>query len=204
MRCEWLPQDWQTRLDGGIAFYDGEPVIMGTSGTKITINTFPTGNSIKSVKPDDPLLDLASPKLGYVNTVANCYYTYRRPERKYKQTLTYGSMSLFDPCLTPAERLRVGMDTIFYSEGFLDMLTGKYPSVKEVLASFNTKVSKVKSRAISRNVCLALDSFGIIRVYYKMEEVGYIKPNEKTVRVPKGNLSWVISKYLSEFQWEID
>jgi len=201
MHCNYLPQDWATRMHGGVAFYDNHPVTVAVDGATIYINSFPEGKIIKSIKFDDPLLDLASPKLGYVNLPKKAFYMYRRPERKYKQTLTWGSCSLFDPAKSPNNTRNDEIDRVFLSTHMKDMLLDKYPSLTLVLASL--KAGKATSKAISKNVCLSADSFGIIRVFYKMDEVGFIKPDEKVVNVPKGKMAWVVSKYLENFDWVI-
>ncbi len=200
MHCNYLPQDFATRMDGGVAFYDNKPVLISadTQGN-IIINSFPDGAKIKRIPAEDPLLDLASPRLGYVNLKEYSVYVYRKPERKYKQTLTYGSIGYYEPT---SSGFRIGVDTLFYSSPFREMLLNSYPTLKTAMENLNSK--KKVSVAINRNICLAVDSFGIIRVHYKMEEVGYIKPGEFTVRIPKSELAWVVSKYLEKFDWKVE
>jgi hypothetical protein len=204
MRLDYLPNDFEARLNGGVAFYGTQPVIISTLGERITISNFPSGEPIKEISKDDENLDISSPQLGYVNMNRNCYFVYRRPARRYKQTLTHQSIDYFDPSadrreFTPGPDIR----ELFYSKNFASMLTDKYPPLDGVFAAFNSKTSKIKSRAISRDVALAIDSFGIIRVFYKMEEVGHINPGSTVVQVPSGTLAWVISEYLKDFSWEI-
>lgn len=199
MRCKYQEQDYATRMDGGIAFYDGRPVWMHVAGAVIAISNFPKGDNAKKISSADPLLDLASPKLGYVNYEGTAYYVYRRPERKYKQTLNYGSCSLHSPNGT---KIVHHIEHVFSSKGMLDTLNNKYPSLADTMARLKTQ--KAKAVAISRNICLAIDSFGIIRVHFKMEEVGYINPGEKIVRVPKGAVAWIVSKYLEGYDWVVE
>lgn len=202
MHCDYLPQDYATRMDGGIAFYDGEPYLLHTDGTSITLYTLEEVK-FKKISPSDPLLDLSSPRLGYVNWSGGAYYVYRKPERKYKQTLHYGSCACFDPTYNDQMAYAgkaVRVDHFFLSSAFQEMLLDKYPTLTTALKNLS---SKSKAVAISRNVALAKDSFGIIRVFYKMEEVGYIKPNEGIVHVPNSELSWIVSKYLSDYNWVV-
>lgn len=204
MRCEYLPNDFEARLNGGVAFYDGKPVLINAAGGTIAICTFPEGQQIKRIEPDDPSLDISSPQLGYINTQRNCYYIYRKPARRYKQTLTHQAIDYYDPVNTDSvKNTPISLNDQFYSTNFKKMLENEYPPLDGVLKALNSETSKIKSRAISRDVALAIDSFGIVRVYYKMEEVGYINPGSTTVQVPGGTLAWVISKYLREYAWEV-
>jgi hypothetical protein len=187
-------------MNGGVAFYGGKPVLISAGGGLIAISDFPNGENPKNILAADPDLDLASPVLGYVNMPEYCLYVYRKPERKYKQTLTYGSIGWFDPS-NMGVSLALRQNNIFYTKHFKDMLENIYPNLNAVLKALGN--GKIKSRAISRNVALGVDSFGIIRVYYKMTEVGYISPGTTTVSVPEGKLAWVISKYLREYSWEV-
>lgn len=202
MRCKYLDQDYEQRMNGGIAFYDGKPVLITATRGIIHIQKFPEGDLIKDIKKDDPLLDLSSPALGYVNYKNACFYVYRKPERKYKQTLTSGAIGIFNPSSTkPDDSVR--MEHLFMSTEFKAMLEGKYPKLADVMSGLNSGI-KIKGRAIDRDVAIARDSYGIVRVYYKFDEVGYINPGETVVRVPHTELAWVVSRYLKEYGWEVD
>ncbi len=199
MRCEYLDQDYEQRMHGGVCFYNGQPVYLNATRGILSYVDFPLGNNPPvEIEKDDPLLDISSPRLGYVNLKNRCVFTYRKPERKYKQTLTAGAVGIFDP-YGDGQRQDVGV--MFGSEYFKNMLTDQYPTVKEAFKSLN---GNVYSRAINRNVALVKDTFGTIRVFYKFDEVGHLKLGENTVHVPNGQLSWVVSKYLEGYGWEID
>ena len=198
MRCKYLDQDFEARMHGGMAYYDGKPVLLHATRGAINIQSFPNGDNIKQIVKTDELLDLSSPVLGYVNFNLACVYTYRKPERKYKQTLTYGAIGVYDP--TESKTARWDQNAVFYTEEFKNMLMDKYPKLDEVIKSLN---GKVVSRAISRDVALAKDSFGIIRVYYKFDEVGHITPGSMVVNIPSNHLAWVVSKYLETYVWKV-
>lgn len=203
MRCKYLEQDYEQKMHGGVAFYDGKPVLVSATRGIINITDFPEQRERgRVIEKDDPLLDLSSPKLGYVNFKNGAYYIVRKPERKYKQTLTYGAISFWDP--STEKPVNASAEAIFFSKEFAAMLLGVYPKVEDVIKTLNNENSKVKARAIDRDVCIAKDSYDIIRVYYKFDEVGIINQNETTVRVPKSELSWVISKYLRNYGWQVD
>lgn len=195
MRCDYLPQDIVTRVDNGIAFYKGKPVLIRVTGNLFNLYEVPSEKIIAQVAYGDPEIDLAAPRLGWVNTKTNCQYIFRRPERRYKQTLQHTALRAFNPM----EEERV--ETIFWSKGFVDMLQNTYPKASDALKYLDT--GKIDGRAISKDVAIITDSFGIKRVYLKTEEVGRINPGEKIVNIPKDTLSWVVSKYLEGFDWVV-
>lgn len=208
MRCKYLPQDLYARLHGGIGFYGGEPVfvhIEGDNQNKIVLYGFDGEVVKKEVKENDPLLDISSPELGYVNDDHGCFYVYRRPDRRYKQTLTTASLgvrsgdgSIF------GSRDTDRLNDAFHGRYFRNMLMGKYPSVEKAFAKLSQSKKAASSIAIHRDVGLYRDSFGLIRVFFKGDEVGKINPGENIVRIPHDDKAWVISSYLNEFSWEID
>jgi hypothetical protein len=202
MHCKYLDQDFEQRMNGGVAYYDGKPVIVGASRGLITIVDFPEQINSRNIRKDDEKLDLTSPSLGYVNFKNHAYYVYRKPERKYKQTLTYGSVGLYDPSSNKPVTERA--EALFYSKEMAAMFAGIYPKVGDVLKVLGSDLNKVKARAIDRDVCIAKDSYGILRVYYKFDEVGHINVGETIVRVPHTELAWVVSKYLKVFGWQVD
>lgn len=202
MHCKYLAQDFEQRMHGGIAFYDRKPVLVQASRGVISISDFPEQTRARNIDKDDPLLDLSSPTLGYINFKNDAFYVARKPERKYKQTLTFGAISLWNPSTNKASAQST--EAIFYTKEFAAMLLGVYPKLEDVLKTLNNDTTKVKARAIDRDVCIAKDSYGIIRVYYKYDEVGHIEPGETIVRVPHTELAWVISKYLKIYGWQVD
>jgi len=196
MRCDYLPQDIITRVDNGICLYKGSPVLIRVNGNLFYLYEIPSEKLVAQVPFGDPEIDLAAPRLGWVNTKSTCYYVYRRPERRYKQTLQAASLRVFNPMdEESAER-------IFWTKGFVDMLQSIYPTVGDALKVLDA--GKIHGRAISKDVAIITDSFGIKRVYLKTEEVGRINPGEKTVNIPKDTLSWVVSKYLEGFDWVVN
>lgn len=195
MRCDYLPQDIMTRVDNGIAFYQGKPVLVRVNGSVFSLYDVPGEKLVGTIPFNDPELDLAAPRLGWVNTKTSCFYVYRRPERRYKQTLQASALRVFNPMV------EVSPEDIFWSKGFISMLQNVYPKASDALLTIDS--GKVFGRAISKDVAIIVDSFGIKRVYLKTEEVGRINPGEKFVNIPKDTLSWIVSKYLEGFDWTV-
>jgi len=202
MRCKYLPQDYSARIHGGVAFYKGVPVLIHVrDNNTLDLVGFPTEEIVAHILPDDEDLDLSAPTLGYANYKKYAVYWYRRPDRKYKQTLTNSSCQGFYPGQEDAGWHTMNEEQ-FYSNSLKNMLmdTG-YPTLSEALLQLNGK--KVTSIAISRDIALYKDSYDITRVYYKTNEVGHILPSTGVVVVPEAENAWIISKYLSEINWTV-
>lgn len=206
MRVKYLPQDVNARLDEGICFYKGLPYVIHTrdgNGTVGVLRTLTGKGKPISVPLTSEDLDISAPELGYINYNNQAYYAMRSPDRKYKQTLQYSSMVA---TVCGSSKI-IGGDSIhvaLYSDAGEKMFLNQYPSLPEALTFVNTKEGKNKSMAFHRDVAVLKDSFGIIRVYFKGNEVGRIKPNTKTVIVPSGDLAFVVSRYLENFDWKVE
>lgn len=58
--------------------------------------------------------------------------------------------------------------------------------------------------AISRDVALKwICDLQVIHVYYRMKIVGMIPIDSHTVFIPSNDMSWIITRYLSSFNWEV-
>jgi hypothetical protein len=205
MRVKYLPQDVNARLDEGICFYKGLPYVIRTrdgNGTNGQLHSLDGQKKpiLVSLTSDD--LDISAPELGYLNYDNKAYYVMRSPDRKYKQTLQHSSM-MAQVCGQTRTIAGDSLHNALYSTSGERMLLNVYPTLAEALAFVSTKGGKNRSMAFHRDVAVLQDSFGIVRVYFKGEEVGRIKPNTKTVIVPSGSTAWVVSKYLAEFDWEV-
>ncbi len=206
MRVKYLPQDVNARLDEGICFFRGRPYLINTrdgNGTSASLRALDGRGKSIPVQLNSDELDISAPELGYINYDNKAYYAMRSPDRKYKQTLQYSSM-VAQLC---GSTRTIGGDNLahaLYSENGEKMLLNVYPTLQEALAFVSAKGGKNRSMAFHRDVALLQDSFGIVRVYFKGSEVGRIKPGTKTVTVPNGDLAWVVSKYLDEFDWKVE
>ena len=201
MRAKYLPQDTEARLHRGICFFEGRPYYLQLmSQTEAQFTPLYGAKAPFNIELPDARLEISSPKLGYLNSKGGlAVYTYRKPERKYKQLLTAASISSFIPfrghgLYSPD----VVYDTLMSKQGE-SMLLGEYPTLPEVLKKLDGV--KVKSLAISRDIALATNEEGITHVFYKMDDVGTIK--DKTVEIPSGDVAWVVSRNLEGFDWVV-
>lgn len=195
MRCKYLEQDYEARLNGGIVFYKKKPVyVYATNSGKIELFTFPENERIGVVAPQDENLDISAPKLGFVNIGGKAVYCYRKPLRQYKQSLQTNSIATF----TPLRKEPTSVSDIFQTKQFAEMLMGKYPSL-DVALKF-VKEKKKGSMAFNRNMCVSRDSFDIFHVFFKTEEIGIIEDvTKKSILVPNSSMVKIINMYLPEF-----
>lgn len=203
MRHKYMPQDNAARLNGGICFYKGHPYILYAENNINTGVIYRLGEkrALLSIDLKSQELDLAAPKLGYINHGGEAIYITRAPSRRYKQTLELSALTgrVCGEHGLGAESL----SSIVHSRSGEAMFLNDYPTLKTVMAKLRSKAG-VKSMAIAKNVALKIDSYDIIHVFYKEEEVGKIKPNENTVIIPSGDKAWVVSKYLEVYDWVVE
>jgi len=199
MRVKYLHQDFDQRLNGGVVFYDGKPVSVYSAGNGLLqLHSFPEGDPTVLVKPDDTKLDISAPRLGYVNIGGKAVYVYRKPLRQYKQSLTVSALETWTPL---SKRPTHAIGDFFGSKQFYEMLIGKYPNPAAALKFVSEKTSR--SMAMGRNAALAKDSYGLIHVFYKTDEVGTIEdPTDPVVDVPSREMATIVSTYL-DFGWRI-
>lgn len=200
MRVKYLKQDFEQRLHQGICLYNGRPYSLSLFNAKyVQLSPIHSESKLEAqtVEITDPLLDISSPSLGYVNHGPQALYLMRKPERRYKQTLTAASIEVFDPN---------GGDgwsgNVVYSKGAEEMFLNVYPSFEEALSGLSRKDQV--GIAVSRNIALTRDSFDITRVYYKTDFVGTFDMSNNTVVIPNGEIAWVISRYLDGVGWRLE
>lgn len=195
MRCKYLEQDYEARLNGGIVFYKKKPVyVYATNSGKIELFTFPENERIGVVAPQDENLDISAPKLGFVNIGGKAVYCYRKPLRQYKQSLQVSSIATF----TPLRKEPTSPGDIFQTKQFAEMLMGKYPNLDATLRFIKEK--KRGSMAFNRNMCISRDSFDIFHVFFKTEEIGIIEDvTKKSILVPNSSMVKIVNMYLPEF-----
>lgn len=202
MKAKFLVQDYQARLHGGVILWGGIPHIISTDGESLNILDIPGGRPVaRNIDPHHNDLDISSFELGYINTPRGAYYLTRMPQRQYRQSLTQGHVVEYHLSFGGIEKQRVGRSQWLMSEHFVNAYRNPFPRFDAALEMLDDEVSSV---ALSRDIAITKDELGIVKVWHKLEMVGFIVPGTRTVRVPATDKGWVISMYLSELEWEID
>ena len=207
MKPKYLDQDIRQRLEGGIIFYNGLPhyVTNARSGSSRPLSLVPLtdmNGEPFNVSLDDDLLDISSQKLGYVNHRNNAYYLSRIPVRRYKQSLCLNSLEIFSPSQN-ASVYNAGNGSgnsglardILFGLSAHHMFTNSYPSSKGAIKQLQS--GSVNSIALSRNVAVTRNDFGVCHVWYKSQNVGYLD-SKGMVKIPEDEMSFVVSNHLKE------
>lgn len=203
MPCRYTTgKDLSDRLDGTICMYKGQPVLVSYySETELILHHPVTNMKLHVIHPADEDFDISSQELGYINLDDGgknlVLYINRLHHKRWKQGLTYGSLSYQDirdkvvyPNHTPIEH-------VIRSQGFYDMLTDNYPTIQQALEEYEVC-------AISKSVALEKTPSGVIQVFFKNQNVGYLLPGTNRVCVPSNDMGWIVSKFLQQFSWEVE
>lgn len=200
LNCPWkTAQDVQRYMCACILRYDGFPYFV-TYGNAQRLNLYKitdTGRikAIHSISPDDPKLDIESPEVGYFNENGYAMRLERQPFKQFSQGLTDRNTCIYN---VEGERT---LDLNISCQGVEDMILGNYPMFE---GAFEV-MRKGGSVALSRDVALSRRNKDFpTMVYYKGDTVGFINPNSMKVIVPSSDRGWIVSRYLSEFTWEIE
>ena len=200
MICPWkTAQDIQRYMCHCILRYDGHPyhVIYGNAAKLFLYKITDQGRVklIHTVNPEDPLLDVESPDLGYFNQDGHTFRVERQPYKQFSQGLTDKNTCVYDVEGTQRPEITI------FCQGVEDMIVGKYPSFEECWDI----VKDGGSVAASRDVAVSRSNKDFpAMVYYKGDIVGYINPGSMKVIVPSSDRGWIVSRYLSQFTWEIE
>ncbi len=214
MRCKIPANDLAQRLNETICCYQHLPVLVIVDGQRLDLYDLCSTELIKSIKSDDPEFDVSTPPMGYCqyNKTTVGYIT-RHPVRRYKQGLSADVCSM----RTLGEHdknqpINVNLRTKYIK----DMMSGQYPklatALAEMVADFD-KTAYIAETALSNDCAINITKEGILQVWFRQEKVGYLKKNplgrrdsgyRPTVVVPNSTNGWIISMYLSEFDWVVE
>ena len=205
MQPKYLEQDVSQRLNKGVIFYKEEPYFVNSvydSGQSLVLLPLKNLKSKGSrVATNDTNIDVSSKELGYINFNAEAVYVRRIPLRRYKQSISPEALEGYIPSRNNSSKYRGSMRNLVISAAGHSMFVGSYPKIDNALKSIASGV--VRSIAISRNVALSINQMGIVYIYYKTDQVGYLDVANSKVLVPSDEFAYIISKHLSQFGMEI-
>jgi len=201
MSCLWETHaDLEARLHGTICRYKNEPVLVIVESVKMLKLLDLSGNNIlHRIHPADPEFDVSSPELGYFNVfdqikvVNRVYYLERLPYRKFRQGL---SSDVVAGKTIDGEHLG-GTQSILQDKTFGEGLSGTYPSLREGLKILSE--TKSKEVAVGREVALLKTDSGVVQVYFRTKNIGWIAPESTSVSILKDQNSWIYSRVLRSY-----
>ncbi len=219
MPCNYrLLKDLQDRLDGTICRYDGKAVyitVESQAAIKL-LDPVERRKLIKVVPPDDPLLDISANECGYFNYKPDpryaersgrspaentVFYMSRNTSKKYKQGLYYSYITSLH--IDGRLNHEYSNDGLVFSQGMIDQIEGVYPTPKTVLEIFEKEYQgKTAEYAVSPDVALRKESVGVIFVYYRMTQMGWIAPGTTNIVVTDHELKWVVERHMTRLTWK--
>lgn len=203
MFCRYNSEkDLHDRLNGTIVFYDDEPFLVnGVHKKTLYLGDMVSGDTLREVPSNDERLDISSPELGYMNLEHREFgnvvlYIVRVPYKRYKQGICPQNLEVLN---IHGDGISYHVGNYFNSHGFKSSLRNEFPSLVEAMS----KLEKGKEVAISKSIAIKRSTAGVILVYYRCKEVGWLAPNTDIVNVPNNEMGWLVDRYLSELAWRV-
>jgi hypothetical protein len=145
-------------------------------------------------------VDISSIELGYMNYKLPggkpaVVYLSRDVRKQYRQGLCSNNVLTF-----PRE---FSQNYHFFSQkGFIDMCRGEYPSYEEAIAELKKDIEG--ERAISIDVKIKREYSGVVMVYYRLKNVGWMAPESKKVNLMNVPLDWAVRRALQRHGIELE
>lgn len=203
MRCKYPERDLSQRLDQTICRYKGVPFyvryIAPMTFRLYKLDETNSRSKYTDIQSTDVDFDISTIPLGYFNyTPNNVTYARRIPQRLYKQGVTPDSLRFTD-----LNDRAIALNP--YSSDFEKMVMGIYPPLNKIFTDIKSEQEIPIEKAVSRDIALKLiPKIRIIEVFFKMEKVGWINEGTNTVIVTAAEKGWIVSKYLSGFDWKVE
>jgi len=160
------------KLGGTILAYEGRAfrvMDIGERSLKIMGRYLRDDKGIEC-KQDDPLLSMACPPLGYINTDEEGLFAMRMPARRWKQGVDARAI------VVPGERMP---RRDFTDKALADCLENIYPDLKTCLGSFEN-INPFKQQGARKSIAFS-KKFGVkkvdgdLRLAYKGRVVGHFQ-----------------------------
>lgn len=214
-------KDLSSRLDSTICRYDNVPYFVRIADyNQIWLYDIIHPNSqqpLLKINPKDRLFDISSPELGYLNAdpkkaIKQSYplldketsgslvvRIVRLPVRQWKQGINPDCVTFSNISgSSDIKGMYLSYQSVIYSQGMKDLILGSYPTPSDALdILMSNSRSDFRTVAISREVAFELTESGIIQVYIRTKNIGYILPGNEKVNIKPGPHSWVVQRILS-------
>jgi hypothetical protein len=202
--CNIAPPDLEARLHGTTCLYQDYPYLITIDSARVPervrLHDCVTQEFVKAIRPDDPEFDVATPPLGYIQVKKDriCYCE-RLPYRQFKQGVVYQVLGF----KYYMEQFRLKMN----SEAFRNTMARVYPPFKEIVSAV-IKSKVYAEYALSNDCALSVSAEGVIKVFFKHEEVAFstiaeFKKSKPIVHINPNARAWIIERYLSQFDWTL-
>ena len=145
-------------------------------------------------------VDISSIELGYMNYVdvdgkKKVVYLFRDVRKQYRQGLCSNNVIAIPKEFSANYHFS-------YQQGFIDLCLGVYPSYEATVAEL--KEEGEGERAISPDIKIRREYSGILMVYHRLKNVGWIQPGQNKVHVMTTSLDWTIRRALQRHGMELE
>ena len=190
--------DFSSRVTDTIVRYNGQfywAMPSREQSFHVSLFTLPGVQvAFPAIHVDDEALDLAATKLGLFNYEGMALAVHRTPMRRYRYgtppeylstSLPNGESGTYHSNLASGREYR--------TEGFIDMLYGRYPSVLEALTRIRASGGK-NVVAVSRFFYLMEDKLGLTRLMFNGDCVLWVGPDGAINFVEKTTVNQYLSR----------
>ena len=174
-------RDANQYLNNTVCYWNGDPIYIErvdgdfmASGYMLPL-TGQTARSQYDVR--DPAFNCREYRLGYMNSerLGQAVFLSRRPVRGVSQGICDNNISFIG---VNGRGREMSVGNAIRDQGFVDMLTGRYPSRDEVIAKFED----VKIPSVALSSCVALKRHGVLTnlhfLEYKGREISFSETPE--------------------------
>lgn len=186
--------DFASRVSETIVRYDGAFYYAQPSQDQafhVTLFTFPGLQVVhENIHVDDDRLNINATKLGLINYGQRVYEPLRVPTRRYRYGTPPEYISTLD---LRGGTVANGAGAIVMSQGFKDMLDGRYPTVNEALDTIQTSGGRAQV-AVSRFFYLMEDQIGLTRLMFKSDCVLWMGKTGDVNFVEKTTINHYLSR----------
>jgi hypothetical protein len=197
MKCRYVGGDIKKYLDECFIRYNGVPYYASVDGLNVHLIDLETRQATAVVRGDDPLLDISSIPLGYVNIGRDyCLHIKRYPYRKWKQGVCMANIQVSIIGRT-ADAGRITKDHLICQE-FKNSILGNFPNWTTAFRMLSTK--ERCSVALSNSVGVKRNDH-TLEFLVDEQVIGYIDLREKNfsvVNTKKSEFSWVYNLEISK------
>ncbi len=198
-------KDVENRLHGTVCRYKNKPYYVSVSEECVVLHTVDRKRKVHVLDYSNlSEIDVSSIEVGYINYVSGqgipeaekpnkVYYMKRTVKRQWKQGLSQGNVIYED-----LSGNKVPTDLLF-SKFFEDSVNGVFPSFNEAIKT----IGRDGEMAISQEVALKSLPVGVILLYLRGKNLGWIAPNSRSINLEDSSLAWVAKRQLSSYGLEI-
>lgn len=194
-------KDLYDRLSGTICRYKGQPCYIETTEEYLALFSVDRRRLLFQISYDEVSeMDVSSVELGYVNHknssgTNKVYYVKRSVKRQFKQGVSQSNVFY-----EGIDGAKVGGLELLHTDSFEKSLMGVFPTFDEALSL----IGRDGEVAISQEVALKALPIGLVLLYIRGKNFGWIAPNTRSINLEDSKLRWVAERQLAKYSLSIN